>query len=132
MKTEIAENRDRVDILEEEVNKYLDLVEKVPLYPIDRYRLVYRCLRHLDILGYVCEANSKKRLIIKNYYKAIDIEPVRDLISRNYRDLRNEAEGIAMYDADRQRILFQFREMIFRFGIHAMYFLGTDELKLYA
>ena len=122
------DNSERVRILEEEINKYIDKISKVPLYPIDRYRLVYFGLRYLDILGYKYDINSKYRLVVVNYYHNPDIES--ESIENLYDELSKTVKDMAIYDIDRQNILFQFREMIFKIGIKATYSLDNDNLKI--
>ena len=122
------DNSERVRILEEEINKYIDKISKVPLYPIDRYRLVYFGLRYLDILGYKYDINSKYRLVVVNYYHNPDIES--ESIENLYDELSKTVKDMAIYDIDRQNILFQFREMIFKIDIKATYSLDNDNLKI--
>lgn len=130
--TDMSKNRDKVKILVGEVNKYIDLVEKIPLYQIDRYRLIHQCLKLLDTLGYRYDINSRHKLVVVNYYHDPDIDTFIEPIKNNYYyDLSEIAAGMAMYDTDRQNVLFQFREIIFGLGVNATYRLCGDELELF-
>lgn len=129
--TKLIDNRDRVKILEDEVNKYIERVNDVPLYPIDRYRLIHYCFNLLDIMGYKYDINSKHELVIKNYYQEPDIKSCKELIENNYYELSTASREMAIYNTDFQSILFQFREIIFKFGIKATYRLGGDQLELF-
>ena len=124
------DNAERAKILEEEVNKYFVKVGKLPLYPVDRYRLVHYCLTYLDNLGYKYDINSRHILVIVNYYHTPDIKSLKNKIEALYAELSSTINGIGIYDTDRQNILFQFREMIFKIGIKATYYMSTDNLIL--
>ena len=124
------DNSDRVKILEDEVNKYLDKVEKVPLYPVDRYRLVYYCFEYLRTLGYKYDINSRHKLVIVNYYHEPDLLGNKEGIENLYHELDGTISDMAIYKTDRQNILFQFRELIFKFGIKATYWLGKDVIEI--
>ena len=124
------DNPDRVRILEDEANEYISKVEDVPLLPIDRYRLVYYCLEYLRTLGYRYDIDSMHRLVIVNYYHEPDIELVKEPLENLYQELDSTIRGIALYDADRQSVLFHFREMIFGSGIKVTYRLGSGVVKV--
>ena len=124
------DNSERIKILEDEVNKYLDKVEKVPLYPVDRYRLVYYCFEYLRTLGYKYDINSCHKLVIVNYYHEPDVLGNKEGIEKLYHELDGTISDMAIYKTDRQNILFQFRELIFNFGIKATYWLGKDVIEI--
>ena len=127
---DLTDNRDKVKILQDEANKYIDRIERVPLYPIDKYQLVYFCLDFLRELGFVYSTNSMHKLVIRNDYHNPDVESSAEHIELLYYELDQVINSMAIYYTDRASILFQFREMIFRFGIKARYYLDTNNLKI--
>ena len=127
--SEMADNFDRSKVIAEEVNRYIERVEKIPLYSINRYILIYYCLEYLELLGYKYDLNSRNELVIVNYYHIPDMNEVAPRIETLYRRIRTTVTDIPMFDTDRQNILFQFREIIFKSGVEATYLIGRDEIR---
>ena len=128
--TELLKNRDQAKNLIDEANKYIDLVEKIPLYQIDRYRLIHHCLELLDILGYSYDIDSRHKLVVVNHYHDPDTDSLFEPIRNNYYELSKIAKRMAMYETDRQNLLFQFREIIFGLDTSAIYHLCGDSFDL--
>ena len=59
---------DKVKALEKNVNKFIDRVDNMTLYQVDKYRLVYYSLEYLRILGFRYDIGPTSNLVIVNSF----------------------------------------------------------------